>query len=108
MSDEQILNLDVEELTAGGETTVNLPTVATSEHQEPLEQTGPAEDPTKPTVEKAEDAESSGSGEDDDDDDFECDIERYVPFDEKIEFAEKMKQCSKEGLSKVVAIIQEI
>lgn len=31
---------------------------------------------------------------DDDEDDFECDIERYVTFQEKLEFAEKLKSCS--------------
>ena len=108
MSDEQIFNLDVKELTDGGETILNQLTFLTSELQEPFKKAGPAEDPTKPAAEMGEDQESSGSGEDDDDDDFECDIERYIPFDEKMEFTDKMKHCSKEGLSKVVAIIQEI
>lgn len=31
---------------------------------------------------------------DDDEDDFECDIERYVPFEDKLEFAERLKSCS--------------
>jgi hypothetical protein len=29
--------------------------------------------------------------EDDEDEDFECDIERYVKFEDKIDFAEKLK-----------------
>ena len=104
MTDEQILNLDVEELNAaGGEATINQPTLATSEIQEAVDQ--PIDDTNKKLGEKVDDGESSGSGEDDDDDDFECDIERYVLFDEKIEFADKMKHCTKEGLSKIVAII---
>jgi hypothetical protein len=46
--------------------------------------------------------------EDDDDEDFECDIERYVKFDDKIDFAEKLKQVSKEGLTQIVKIVQEM
>ena len=37
--------------------------------------------------------EKSDEEDDEDDDDFECDIERYVPFTQKIEFAEKIKHC---------------
>ena len=46
--------------------------------------------------------------EDDDDDDFECDIERYVKFDDKIDFAEKLKTISKDGLTEIVKIVQEL
>jgi hypothetical protein len=48
---------------------------------------------------------------DDDEDDFECDIERYVPFEEKLEFAEKLKSCSqelsKECLTEIIKTIQD-
>ena len=43
--------------------------------------------------------EKSDEEDDEDDDDFECDIERYVPFTQKIEFAEKIKHCPRESLS---------
>ena len=46
--------------------------------------------------------------EDDDDEDFECDIERYVKFEDKIDFAEKLKQVPKEGLTQIVKIVQEM
>lgn len=46
--------------------------------------------------------------EDDDDEDFECDIERYVKFEDKIDFSEKLKQVSKEGLTQIVKIVQEL
>lgn len=56
-----------------------------------------------------QDAESPDEDdEDDDDDDFECDIERYVKFDDKIDFAEKLKTVSKEGLTQIVKIVQEL
>lgn len=37
--------------------------------------------------------------EDDDDDDFGFDPERYVPFDEKVGFADLIKRCTKDGLT---------
>lgn len=43
----------------------------------------------------------------DDDDDFGFDPERYVPFNEKVEFADLMKKCTKEGLTKIVKYLQE-
>lgn len=49
---------------------------------------------------------------DDDDDDFECDIERYVTFQEKLEFAERLKSCSqdysKECLTEIIKTIQDV
>ena len=49
---------------------------------------------------------------DDDEDDFECDIERYVPFEEKLEFAERLKSCnhdfSKECLTEIIKTIQDV
>lgn len=36
------------------------------------------------------------------DDDFGYDPERYVPFDEKMEFAEQIKRVTKEGLTQIV------
>ena len=35
-------------------------------------------------------------GEEDSDDDFECDIERYVPFNDKLTLAEKLRVCHQE------------
>jgi hypothetical protein len=40
--------------------------------------------------------------EEEDDDDFGIDPERYVPFDEKCDFSDLMKRCSREGLTKIV------
>ena len=42
-----------------------------------------------------------GAEEDDDDDDsyFECDIERYVSFEDKLEFAERLKGSTKEQIT---------
>lgn len=37
--------------------------------------------------------------EEEEDDDFGFDPERYVPFDEKAEFAEQIKRVTKEGLT---------
>mmetsp|Transcript_6191 Transcript_6191/g.10027 ORF Transcript_6191/g.10027 Transcript_6191/m.10027 type:complete len:153 (-) Transcript_6191:239-697(-) len=45
--------------------------------------------------------------EDDDDDEFECDIEKYVPFASKIEFAEKLKNCSQECLTQIIKFLIE-
>lgn len=43
--------------------------------------------------------------EDEDDDDFECDIERYVPFEDKIALAEKLKTTSRDALTQIMRII---
>ena len=43
----------------------------------------------------------------DDDDDFGYDPERYVPFDDKVEFADLLKRCTKEGLTAIVTYLQE-
>lgn len=40
--------------------------------------------------------EDSVADDDEDDDDFECDIEKYVPFEEKLEFAERLKSSKRE------------
>ena len=40
--------------------------------------------------------------EEDDDDDFGFDPERYVPFDEKVGFADLIKRCTKDGLTQIV------
>ena len=55
-----------------------------------------------------EDTLGKDDDDDDDDDDFECDIERYVPFEEKIELAEKLKTCSKECLTQIIKIVTEM
>ena len=44
----------------------------------------------------------------DDDDDFECDIDRYVTFADKLDFAEKIKNVSKEGLTQMIKIMIEM
>ena len=43
----------------------------------------------------------------DDDDDFGFDPERYVPFDDKVEFADLMKRATKEGLTNIVNYLLE-
>ncbi len=51
---------------------------------------------------------ASGSGDnDEEDDDFGYDPERYVPFDEKAEFAESIKKVTKEGLTQIVNLLKE-
>jgi hypothetical protein len=42
---------------------------------------------------------SAAEEEEEEDDDFGFDPERYVPFDEKAEFAEQIKRVTKEGLT---------
>lgn len=44
---------------------------------------------------------------DDDDEDFGYDPERYVPFDEKVEFADLMKRATKDGLTTIVNYLLE-
>lgn len=44
---------------------------------------------------------------DDDDDDFEQEMEKYVPFAEKLRLAENIKTCSKECLTEVVKHLLE-
>lgn len=44
---------------------------------------------------------------DDEDDDFGYDPERYVPFDEKVEFADLMKRATKDGLTQIVNYLLE-
>ncbi|CDW88115.1 bromodomain containing protein [Stylonychia lemnae] len=44
---------------------------------------------------------------DEDDDDFGYDPERYVPFDEKVEFADLMKRATKDGLTNIVNYLLE-
>ena len=58
-------------------------------------------------AEEAPEAEGDGEEEDEDDDDFGFDPERYVPFDEKAEFAELIKRVTKEGLTQVVTYLLE-
>ena len=45
---------------------------------------------------------------DDDDDDFECDIEKYVPYQEKVLFAEKLKYMNKECLTEITKLVIDI
>lgn len=88
-SDDQILNTDINELlgTQTGE-------AATTE------------------AEKVDTQENEGNEEsaeeDDDDDDFECDIEKYVPFEDKLAFAEKLKNSHRDALTAIVKLVTEI
>ena len=43
----------------------------------------------------------------DDDDDFGFDPAKYVPFDDKVEFAELMRKATKEALTQVMNYLQE-
>jgi hypothetical protein len=43
-----------------------------------------------------------------DDDDFECDIEKYVPFEEKLEFAERLKTSKREVITQIIKLLTEI
>ena len=53
-------------------------------------------------------AKSHSKEEDDlDDDDFGFDPEKYVPFDEKVEFADMIKRVTKEGLTQIVNHLKE-
>ena len=54
------------------------------------------------------DAIDQDENEEDDDDDFECDIEKYVPFDQKINFSEQLKSCSKECLTEITKLILDL
>ena len=51
-----------------------------------------------------------GAEEDDDDDDsyFECDIERYVSFEDKLEFAERLKGSTKEQITQIIKLMGEL
>ena len=44
---------------------------------------------------------------DDEDDDFGYDPERYVPFNEKVEFAELIKRATKEGVTSIMNYLLE-
>lgn len=46
--------------------------------------------------------ESEGYDEEDDDDDFEQELEKFVPFDKKREFAEQVKHCTNECLIDII------
>lgn len=46
-------------------------------------------------ADEASDGENESDEQEDDDDDFEYDIERYVPFDDKMALAEKLKVADK-------------
>lgn len=45
---------------------------------------------------------------DDDDDDFECDIERYVSFADKLKLAESLKTCSNKSRTDIINLLTEI
>lgn len=61
--------------------------------------------PEEPNQELQEEADSD---QEDDEDDFECDIDRYVTFADKLDFAEKIKHVSKEGLTEMIKIMIEM
>lgn len=55
-------------------------------------------------------ASTGGSGKtegEDDDDDFGFDPHRYVPFEDKAEFADGIKKVTKEGLTQIVNYLKE-
>ena len=54
------------------------------------------------------DGNEDSDDEDDDDDDFECDIEKYVPFEEKLVFAEKLKSAPRDILTAIVKLVIEL
>lgn len=83
MTDDQILNCDMDEFSKTKDESLDLPN---REAADPLQ-----------------DSEDSN-----DDDDFECDIERYVPFEEKLTLADNLKTCSRECLTEIIKLIQEI
>lgn len=64
--------------------------------RESLLEEGGAENNKKPSTE-----------DEDDDDDFGYDPQRYVPFDEKVEFADGIKRVTKEGLTQIVNYLKE-
>lgn len=45
--------------------------------------------------------------EDDEDEDFGFDADRYVPFEEKVGFADLVKRCTKDGLTEIVKYLQD-
>jgi hypothetical protein len=49
----------------------------------------------------------SGKTAEDDDDDFGFDPHRYVPFEDKAEFADGIKKITKEGLTQIVNYLKE-
>lgn len=58
-----------------------------------------------PELEEA--ANKSVSANEEEEDDFGYDPERYVPFDEKVEFADMVKRVTKEGLTQIVVYLKE-
>ena len=58
-------------------------------------------------LEIEEAANKSVSANEEEEDDFGYDPERYVPFDEKVEFADMVKRVTKEGLTQIVVYLKE-
>lgn len=56
---------------------------------------------TEPDTNFDRERDEEGEEDDDDDDDFEQELEKYVPFTEKVKFAESIKICSKECLTEI-------
>lgn len=50
---------------------------------------------------------SANGNKEDEEDDFGYDSEIYVPFDEKVEFADMVKRVTKEGLTQIVVYLKE-
>jgi hypothetical protein len=46
--------------------------------------------------------EESADEDDEDEDEFECDIEKYVKFEEKLEFAERLKTSKREVITQII------
>jgi len=89
MTDEEILHCDVDEFAALTKDDSNELSPDNRASIEPEKQGEDSED-------------------EDEDEDFECDIERYVPFEDKLEFAELLKTCSRECLTEVIKLVQEL
>jgi hypothetical protein len=46
--------------------------------------------------------EESADEDDEDEDEFECDIEKYVKFEEKLEFAESLKTANRDIVTQII------
>ena len=55
-----------------------------------------------------ENEEESADEDDEDEDEFECDIEKYVKFEEKLEFAERLKTSKREVVTQIIKLLTEI
>jgi hypothetical protein len=94
MSDEQIFNADVCEICGWKRDCKRCLALKAVTSNADGDSNGPAEADDEDEECSLNKAGDPNDDDDDDEDDFECDIERYVTFQEKLEFAEKLKSCS--------------